>query len=66
MSEDYIRKHFADIKAHGKDIENRLYDDIDIDVLIRDNETYLEESKANNNRFILIDETYNVDESMII
>ena len=66
MSEEYIRKHFTDIKAHGNDIENRLYDDIDIDILIRDNETYLEGSKANNNRFILINDTYNIDESMII
>lgn len=66
MSEEYIRKHFTDIKAHGNDIENRLYDDIDIDILIRDNEMYLEGSKANNNRFILINDTYNIDESMII
>ncbi|MBP3921766.1 MAG: AAA family ATPase [Ruminiclostridium sp.] len=66
MSEEYIRKHFTDIKAHGKDIENRLYDDIDIDDLIRDNEAYLEGCKANDDRYLLIDETYNVDESIII
>lgn len=66
MSERYIRKHFADIKAHGSDIENRLYDDIDIDILIKDNELYLEGTKENNNRFILINDTYNIDESMII
>ena len=66
MSEGYIRKHFADIKAHGSDIENRLYDDVDINVLIRENETYLEGTKENNNRFILINDTYNIDESMII
>lgn len=66
MSEEYIRRHFADIKAHGSDIENRLYDDVDINVLIRDNELYLEGCKANDNRYLLIDDTYNVDISMII
>lgn len=66
MSEEYIRKHFTDIKAHGNDIENRLYDDIDIDDLIRDNEANLEGCKANDDRYLLIDETYNVDESITI
>lgn len=66
MSEEYIRKHFTDIKAHGNDIENRLYDDIDINELIEDNKKNLEGCKENKNRFIPIDETYNVDESIII
>ncbi len=66
MSEEYIRNCFADIKAHRNEIENRLYDDIDIKELVEYNMKNLEGCKNNNNKYILIDDTYNIDISTII
>ena len=66
MSEEYIRNNFSDIKAHENDIEYRLYDDIDIENLIIDNRSYLKGCKENDNEYILIDNSYSIDVSMII
>ena len=66
MSEEYIRNNFSDIKAHENDIEYRLYDDIDIENIIKDNRFYLMGCKENDNEYILIDNSYSIDVSMII
>ncbi len=61
MSEEYIRNNFSDIKAHESDIEKRLYDDINIENLIKDNMFYLKSCKENGNRYILIKDSYDID-----
>lgn len=66
MSEEYIRNNFSDIKAYENDIEHRLYDDIDIENIIKDNRFYLMGCKENDNEYILIDNSYSIDVSMII
>ena len=66
MSENYIRSNFSDIKAHENDIEHRLYDDTDIEELIKNNKIYLKGCEENNNKYILIDNSYKIDISEII
>ena len=66
LSEEYIRNHFSDIKAHENDIESRLYDDVEIENLIKDNKYYLKGCKENGNKYILINDSYNIDISMMI
>lgn len=59
MSDDYIRKHFAGIKAHACDIEQRLDDSCYTeDVLISENRFYLEGCKAHGSGYIMIDKDY--------
>ncbi len=61
LSEEYIRNHFSDIKAHENDIEQRLYDDIDMNTLIADNNFYLKSCKEYGNRYILIKDSYEIN-----
>ena len=62
MSENYIRKNFADIKGYANIIENRLDDDYcTLESVIEDNRQVLElvmEYKVN---YILIDDEYKID-----
>lgn len=62
MTEDYINKHFDDIKAFASIIENRGDDsDCTKDVLLKDNIYNLEMCKRYGCNSILIDKKYNPD-----
>lgn len=62
MSENYIKKHFDDIKVFANIIENRG-DDADLikEVILTDNRKNLESCKKHNCNYILIDKDYQVD-----
>lgn len=62
MSENYIRKHFDDIKKHASDIENRLDDSYcTLESVLRDNAETLENCKKYGTEYLLIEKEYNVD-----
>ena len=62
MTEEYIDRHYKDIKLYENVIEDRKYqDDIDIEKLKQDNKNNLELCKKYANDYILIDNEYNVD-----
>lgn len=62
MSERYIRSHFYDIKAYANVVENRINDEgCTPENLLRDNACVLEQCKAHNAGYILIDDEYAVD-----
>lgn len=62
MTEEYINRHYKDIKLYENVIEDRKYqDDIDIEKLKQDNKNNLELCKKYANDYILIDNEYNVD-----
>lgn len=62
MSENYIKKHFDDIKGFANIIENRGDDaDLTIEEIITDNRKNLESCKKHNCNYILIDKDYQVD-----
>lgn len=59
MSRRYIETHFADIKNHASDIEDRLDDsDLSAERLIEENERNLELCKEFGCDYLLIDENY--------
>ena len=66
FSENYIKKHFDDIKKHANAIENRLYDDCTMEEVLKDNATYLEQAKKHNLNCILIEEKYEIDADVIL
>ena len=62
MSENYIRSHYADIKAHASDIERRLDDSYcTMETLLQDNAETLEQCKNYGVEYILIKNDYCVD-----
>ena len=62
MSENYIRSHYADIKAHASDIERRLDDSYcTMETLLQDNAETLEQCKNYGVEYILIENEYCVD-----
>lgn len=61
MSEDYIRKHFADIKGYANAIENRLDDDCTLESVIEDNRQVLELAMEHKVNYLLIDDEYKID-----
>ncbi len=62
MSRHYIETHFASIKNHASDIENRMDDSgLNVQELIRENERNLETCRQYGCEYILIDDEYNVD-----
>ena len=62
MSENYIRKHFADIKRHANVIEDRLDDSwCTTESLIADNAKILQLAEAHKVNYILIDEAYQIN-----
>lgn len=62
MSENYIKKHFDDIKVFANIIENRGDDaDLTIEEILTDNRKNLESCKKHNCNYILIDKDYQVD-----
>lgn len=62
MTENYIKTHFADIKNHASAIEQRIDDSqLTMQSMIEENAENLHMCKKYANRYILIDESYNVD-----
>lgn len=64
MSENYIKTHFDDIKAHENVIEKRLFDDYTIDIALEDNAEILKRALEYDVNYILIDDKYEVDFSI--
>ena len=58
FSEGYIDAHFDEIKAHGSDIEARLFDDCEIAELKADNRRFAEGFCGAGERVTLIDSDY--------
>lgn len=61
MTENYIRTHFSDIKMYSSTIESRKIEDISQEELIKDNNANLEMCKKYNQRYILVDDKYEID-----
>lgn len=62
MSENYIRKHFDDIKKYASVIENRLDDDdCTLENVLEDNAQFFALAQKHNQNYVLIDDTYMVD-----
>ena len=61
MSEEYIRKHFADIKAYANTIENRFDDEwCTIESVLTDNKEMLSLAQKHNVNYILIEDKYEI------
>lgn len=62
MSENYIKKHFIDIKGYAGVIENRLDDAYcTLEGVLKDNAQVLEMVQKYNADYVLIDEEYKID-----
>lgn len=62
MTKKYINTHFCDIISHSNVIENRIVDNkISQAELIRDNEYNLKMCRKYNNKYILINNAYELD-----
>ena len=58
FSDEYIDKHYNDIKKYSNVIENRIADDIQIDKLKKDNKYYIEGCAKYNENIIIINDNY--------
>ena len=61
MSEEYIKNHFADIKAYANVIEARINDDCTMTSLLADNAQILILAQKHNVNYILIEDKYEID-----
>ncbi len=62
MSDNYIKNHFADIKKHARDIENRLDDDCcTMQSVFAENARILELAQKHGVNYLLIDDKYEID-----
>lgn len=61
MSEDYIKKHFEDIKEYANVIENRICDSFSSNDVLADNANVLENAKKHDVDYILIDDKYEIN-----
>ncbi len=61
MSEDYIRQHFADIKAYSNVIEYRLSDGCTVETLLEDNAQVLALAQKHHVNYVLIHDKYEID-----
>lgn len=62
MSENYIKKHFTDIKGYASVIEKRLDDAYcTLEGVLKDNAKVLEMVQKHNADYVLIDEEYKID-----
>ena len=62
MSDNYIKKHFDDIKKYACMIENRLDDEwCTMESVLKDNERMLELAQKNKVNYVLIDDTYKIE-----
>ena len=61
MSEDYIKKHFADIKRYASVIESRLDDECcTMKSMLKDNAQFLQLGRKHNANFLFIDDKYDI------
>ena len=66
MSEDYIRRHFDDIKRYASVIENRLDDaDCTLESVLEDNRHVFVLTKKHGVNTVLFDEKYEIDLSCL-
>lgn len=61
MSERYIKTHFFDIKSNENIIENRIFSHVSQEELTKENNYNLKMCKKHGNRYILINDKYEVD-----
>ena len=61
MSEEYIKNHFADIKAYANVIEARIDDDCTMTSLLADNAQILTLAQKHNVNYILIKDKYEIN-----
>lgn len=61
MSERYIKTHFFDIKSNENVIENRIFGHISQEELIKENDYNLKMCKKYGNKYILINDKYEVN-----
>ena len=61
MSEEYIKNHFADIKAYANVIETRIDDDCTMANVLADNAQFLTLAQKHNVNYILIEDKYEID-----
>ena len=61
MSEEYIKNHFADIKAYANVIEGRIGDDCTMESVLADNAQILTLAQKHNANYILIEDKYEID-----
>ena len=61
MSEEYIKNHFADIKAYANVIETRINDDCAMASVLADNAQFLTLAQKHNVNYILIEDKYEID-----
>ena len=61
MSEEYIKNHFADIKAYANVIEARIDDDCIIESVLADNAHILALAQKHIVNYILIEDKYEID-----
>ena len=61
MSEEYIKNHFADIKAYANVIDARIDDDCTIESVLADNAQILTLAQKHNANYILIEDKYEID-----
>ena len=62
MTEEYINNNYNNIQKYSNIIENRICDEnINKEKLIKENKYNLEMSKKFNNRYILIDDKYEIN-----
>ena len=64
MSGNYINEHWNEIKSFASIIENRLYDDLSKEMLLKDNAEAFEMCKKHDLDYIMINEEYKVDYSI--
>ena len=63
LSENYIEKHFADIKNNANAIEQRLDDsDFTKELALKENIMYLQGCEENKCNCVLIDDRYDIEE----
>ena len=60
MSEEYIQKHFTEIKQYENVMEQRLYDDFTLEDALRENARYMEKARQHHVPYVLIDEPYDL------
>ena len=60
MSEDYIKKHFDDIKRYEGVIENRIDESCTMKSVLEDNEQFLEHAQKYGVNYVLIDDEYKI------
>ena len=67
FSEDYIRKHFVDIKGYANVIERRLDDSwCTMEQVLEDNQTILQLARTHQVNYVLIEDRYDPEISAVL